>query len=224
MLPKVQLSQRSSAITKLLKNQKLNHQSLPKIKNYNHKFKIVRKSIRIRKSAFNVKKDSLKEVMDFVFLPLPIANFTRETFVFFVKNHRPSSKTNVNLIVDFSVRKTYIIVFKHSYHHDNLYFIIIHHKLLYNPMFIFVQKLTAILLFQFCEIDKLSMQSEIFQRLKTKVQHRCHHDFGYIVQVISMTDPKFNTSSLPTVENSYCELTVEFSAICFKRICGDIQL
>lgn len=53
-------------------------------------------------------------------------------------------------------------------------------------MFILERELTATVIFQFEELERLGYGEEILRRLREKVEHRCVHEFGYIVQVVMM--------------------------------------
>ena len=88
-------------------------------------------------------------------------------------------------------------------------------------MFYLVKKLKTKVVFSPYDMDKLSRSDEVMNRVRERVEGRCHSDYGYIIQIADVPSygkdfSKHYLISVPEVTEDGCVLEVTFSAICFK--------
>ena len=89
-------------------------------------------------------------------------------------------------------------------------------------MFYINRNLKTELTFSHYDMDKLHSDEEILNKLKEKVEGRCLHEYGYIIQVVKIDNSGGKDSagihiSVPKVETAGCVTVVTFSAVTFKR-------
>lgn len=90
----------------------------------------------------------------------------------------------------------------------------------YKEMFYINRYLKAELTFSHYDMDKLSSDKDIHDKLRKHVEGRCHQDYGYLIQITKMAGTKSPLGieiSVPRVQSQGCVVTVTFNAITFKR-------